>query len=79
MSIVQQSNSRRAPMPPLPFEPSNLDWHIDDITRLELNNQIIQAVRQRQRDFYEKYQLGLKYQTFNYFPTLFYAIVEFFI
>lgn len=61
MSIVQQSNSRRAPMPPLPFEPSNLDWHIDDITRLELNNQIIQAVRQRQRDFYEKYQLGLKY------------------
>lgn len=61
MKIVKESNSRRAPMPPLPFEPSNLDWHIDDITKLELNNQIIQAVRKRQREFYEKYQLGLKY------------------
>ena len=61
MKIVMQDNSRRAPYPDPPFPPSNLDWHLDDITRLEINNQIIQAVRRRQREFYEKYQLGLKF------------------
>lgn len=55
MKIVQTSNARRAPVPDPPFPPSNLDWHTDDITRLELNNQIIQAVRKRQKEFYEKY------------------------
>lgn len=61
MKIVQVSNSRKAPVPPAPFPPSDLDWHLDDIRRVELSNQLIQAVRKRQREFYEKYKLGLHY------------------
>lgn len=61
MEIVKVSNSRKAPPENPPLPPVELDWHIEEITRLELGNQIIQAVRKRQREFYEKYKLGLHY------------------
>lgn len=61
MQIVKLNNLQKAPYPDPPFEPSDLDWHLDDINRLEINNQIIQAVRQRQREFYQKYGHGLKF------------------
>lgn len=61
MKIVKVSNARKAPPQDPPFPPSNLDWHLEDITRLELGNEIIQAVRKRQREFYQKYKLGLHY------------------
>lgn len=51
MKIVKAANSRRKPDPAPLFPPSNLDWHWDIIDRLEANNQLIQAVRERQRKF----------------------------
>lgn len=51
MEIVKAGNSRvRPPEPPL-FEPKELDWHWDLIDELEKNNEIIQAVRERQKAF----------------------------
>ena len=51
MEIVKTGNSRiRPPEPPL-FEPKELDWHWDLIDELEKNNEIIQAVRERQKAF----------------------------
>lgn len=61
MDFVKVQNSRKAPPYDPPFPPVELDFHLEDITRLELGNQIIQAVRKRQREFYEKYKLGLHY------------------
>lgn len=51
MEIVASANSRRKPdLPPI-FPPSNANWHWDDIYRLEAGNEIIEKVRQRQREF----------------------------
>ncbi|MCQ2600028.1 MAG: hypothetical protein MJ184_01535 [Treponema sp.] len=61
MEIVKVSNARKAPPEDPPFPPAELDWHLEDIKNLEMGNQIIQAVRKRQREFYEKYKLGLHY------------------
>lgn len=61
MQIVKVSNARKAPPQDPPFPPAELDWHLEDISRVELSNQLIQAVRKRQREFYEKYKLGLHY------------------
>ena len=55
VALEKECNSRRAPNPDPPFPPSNLDWHLDDIRRLEAGNKIIEAVRKRQREFSEKY------------------------
>ncbi len=55
VALEKEYNSRRAPTPDPPFPPSNLDWHLDDIRRLEAGNKIIEAVRKRQREFAEKY------------------------
>ena len=51
MKIVQAANSRRKPDPPPLFPPSNLDWHWDLIDLLEKDNEQIQKVRERQRQF----------------------------
>ena len=51
IEIVKQANSRRKPDPPALFPPSDLDWHWDLIDLLEQNNQIIQQVRARQKEF----------------------------
>ena len=55
VALAKEYFARRAPNPDPPFPPSNLDWHMDDINRLEAGNKIIQAVRKRQREFAEKY------------------------
>ncbi|MBR5096767.1 MAG: hypothetical protein IK094_06650 [Treponema sp.] len=55
VALAKKYFAQRAPNPDPPFPPSNLDWHMDDINRLEAGNQIIQAVRKRQREFAEKY------------------------
>jgi len=54
-ALAKEYFAKRAPNPDPPFPPSNLDWHMDDIRRLEAGNQIIQAVRKRQREFAEKH------------------------
>lgn len=51
MEIVKAGNSRKKPYPPELFPPSDVDWHWDLIDALEENNEIIQAVRERQRAF----------------------------
>ena len=51
IKIIQEANSRFAPLWPDPFEKSELDWHYDLINNLEKDNKIIQEVRKRQNDF----------------------------
>lgn len=51
MKIVKAANSRRKPDPPPLFPPSNLDWHWDLIDLLEKDNEQVQKVRERQRQF----------------------------
>lgn len=51
MLIVKQANARRKPDSDPLFPPQELDWHWDLIDRLEADNKIIQAVRERQRAF----------------------------
>ena len=51
IELVAAANSRKKPIAPPPFESSNLDWHWDLIDELEKNNEIIQAVRERQKSF----------------------------
>ena len=51
IQIVNNQNSKRKPFPEPPFPPSNVDWHWDLIDLLEKDNQIIQQVRQRQKQF----------------------------
>ena len=58
LEIVRKANARRAPDPDPPFPPSNLDWHMDEINALEAGNELIQALRQRNREFKEKYSLS---------------------
>lgn len=55
IALAKEYFAKRAPNPDPPFPPSNLDWHMDQINQLEAGNQIIQAVRKRQREFAEKY------------------------
>lgn len=55
VALAKKYFEKRAPNPDPPFPPSNLDWHIDDINRLEAGNKIIEAVRKRQKEFAEKY------------------------
>ena len=54
-ALEKEYSSKRAPDPNPPFPPSDLDWHLDDIRRLEAGNEIIQAVRERQREFSKKH------------------------
>lgn len=53
MKIVAEANSRRKPAPPPIFPPSELDWHLDEIERLEEGNPIVQEVRRRSKEFIE--------------------------
>ena len=55
VALAKKYFAQRAPNPDPPFPPSNLDWRMDQINQLESGNQIIQAVRKRQREFAEKY------------------------
>ena len=55
VALAKKYFAQRAPNPDPPFPPSNLDWHMDQIRQLESGNQIIQAVRKRQKEFAEKY------------------------
>lgn len=51
IKIIKAANSRRKPDPPALFPESNLDWHWDLIDLLEKDNQLIQQVRARQKEF----------------------------
>lgn len=51
VKIIKAANSRRKPDPPALFPESNLDWHWDLIDLLEKDNQLIQQVRARQKEF----------------------------
>ena len=51
IQIVNNQNSKRKPGPKPIFPPSDVDWHWDLIDLLEKDNQIIQQVRQRQKEF----------------------------
>ena len=51
IQIIKEANSRRKPEPPALFPESNLDWHWDLIDMLEKDNQLIQQVRARQKEF----------------------------
>ncbi|MCQ2598394.1 MAG: hypothetical protein MJ181_11180 [Treponema sp.] len=51
IEIVRTQNSKRKPDPEPLFPPEELDYHWDLIDYLESGNQIIQVIRQRQRDF----------------------------
>ena len=51
MDIVKNANARRKPDPAPLFPPKDLDWHWDIIDLMEKDNEIIQAVRQRQKSF----------------------------
>lgn len=55
VALAAEYFKRRAPNPNPPFPPSNLDWHMDDIRRLEAGNEIVEAARKRQKEFAEKY------------------------
>lgn len=51
VALEKEYSKRRAPNPNPPFPPSDLDWHMDDISRLEAGNKIVEAVRKRQKEF----------------------------
>lgn len=51
MQIVKEANSRRKPDPKPLFPDAELDYHWDLIDYLESGNDLIKAVRQRQKDF----------------------------
>lgn len=50
-ALFDKAYAQRAPNPDPPFPPSNLDFHMKEINALESGNEIIQAVRERQREF----------------------------
>lgn len=47
LEIVEKNNSRRAPYPDPPFPPSNLDWHLEEIYKLEQTNALMREFRKR--------------------------------
>lgn len=49
--LVREAMSKKAPNPDPPFPPSNLDFHMEEIYRLEEGNLIIQSLRKRNKDF----------------------------
>ena len=49
--FVRDAMSKKAPNPDPPFPPSNLDFHMEEIYRLEEGNLIIQSLRKRNKDF----------------------------
>lgn len=49
--LVRDAMSKKAPNPDPPFPPSNLDFHMEEIYRLEEGNLIIQSLRKRNKDF----------------------------
>ncbi|QTQ16337.1 hypothetical protein [Treponema parvum] len=49
--LAVSANSRRKPDPPPLFPPSDLNWHWDDIFRLEKDNPLIKSFRERQKRF----------------------------
>lgn len=49
--LVREAMSKKAPNPDPPFAPSNLDFHMEEIYRLEEGNLIIQSLRKRNKDF----------------------------
>lgn len=49
--LVCDAMSKKAPNPDPPFPPSNLDFHMEEIYRLEEGNLIIQSLRKRNKDF----------------------------
>lgn len=51
MQIVKSSNSRRKPPANSLFDENDLDWHWDLIDYIEKDVEIIQKVRQRQKEF----------------------------
>ena len=51
IKIVKDANARRKPDAPDLFPENNLDWHWDLIDMLEKDNQLIQQVRTRQKEF----------------------------
>lgn len=51
MKVVTDANARRKPDPKPLFPPDDLNWHWDEINRLEQGNLLIEAVRQRQKEF----------------------------
>lgn len=51
VEIVNKQNSKRKPPAPPIFPPNDVNWYWDLIHLLEKDNQLIQQVRQRQRDF----------------------------
>ncbi len=50
-ALAKKYYETRAPNPNPPFPPSNLDWNMETINRLESGNEIIQKVRERQKEF----------------------------
>jgi len=51
LQIVAEANRRRKPDPPPLFPPDNVNWHWDIINMLEKDNEQVQAVRKRQKEF----------------------------
>lgn len=49
--LMRDAMSKKAPNPDPPFPPSNLDFHMEEIYRLEEGNLIIQSLRKRNKDF----------------------------
>lgn len=49
--FVRDAMSKKAPNPDPPFPPSDLDFHMDEIYRLEEGNLIIQSLRERNKNF----------------------------
>ncbi len=50
-NLVREAMSKKAPNPDPPFPPSDLDFHMDEIYRLEEGNLIIQSLRKRNKNF----------------------------
>lgn len=50
-ALVREAMSKKAPNPDPPFPPSDLDFHMDEIYRLEEGNLIIQSLRERNKNF----------------------------
>ena len=73
IQLVKDANSRRKPEPAPLFPVSDLNWHWKEINEIEKDNQQIQAVRERQKQFaqkqYERKQYARQSQALNQFAT----------